>query len=69
MSIVTGLAAGIGLGLILAVFFKTVHLRDSVKVIILLSVSFLLMTLETALKGILPLSGLLAVMSMAEKTI
>lgn len=64
VSIVTGLAAGIGLGLILAVFFKTVHLRDSVKVIILLSVSFLLMTLETALKGILPLSGLLAVMSM-----
>ena len=38
-------------------------MRDSVKVMILLSVSFLMVQLEQQLKGILPLSGLLAVMS------
>ncbi len=64
VSILLGIAVGIGLGLLLALFCKKVHLRDSVKVVILLSVSFLLVALETALKGIVPFSGLLAVMSM-----
>lgn len=64
LSIVLGLAAGIALGFLLAQLFKMFHLRDSVKVVILLSVSFLLVALETALKGVVPFSGLLAVMSM-----
>ena len=39
-------------------------MRDTVKVIILLSISFILVTLETWLKEIIPISGLIAVMSM-----
>lgn len=64
VSILLGLAAGIGLGLSFALLCKKVHLRDSVKVVVLLSVSFLLVALETALKGVVPFSGLLAVMGM-----
>jgi NhaP-type Na+/H+ or K+/H+ antiporter len=39
-------------------------MRDSVKVLIILSVSFLLVALERVLKGVLPVSGLLAVMAL-----
>ena len=63
-SIVLGLAGGILCGIVLAVFFRKVHMRDSVKVIIILSLSFLLVTLEHSLTGIVGFSGLLAVMSM-----
>ncbi|MCI9414512.1 MAG: sodium:proton antiporter [Clostridiales bacterium] len=64
VSIVLGLIVGIGLGLALAWFFQKFHIRDSVKVVILLSAAFLLVALEAALKGSVPVSGLLAVMSM-----
>ena len=39
-------------------------MRDTVKVLILLSASFLLATLETAIKAYIPMSGLLAVMAL-----
>ncbi|RPF48106.1 sodium/proton antiporter (CPA1 family) [Hydrogenoanaerobacterium saccharovorans] len=65
VSIVTGLVVGIGAGLCLSVLFRRLHIRDSAKVIILLSVSFLLMELEKLLGTVLPISGLLAVMSMS----
>ena len=61
--IVLGAAGGAVCGLALAAFFRRVHLRDSMKVLILLSVSFLLVTLEHALTGIIGFSGLLAVMA------
>lgn len=64
VSIILGLLAGILLGVGGAWFFRKFHMRDSVKVVILLSVSFLLVAMEAALKGIVPVSGLLAVMSM-----
>lgn len=64
VSILLGLAGGILCGILLAFFFRKVHMRDSVKVIIILSLSFLLVTLEHALTGIVGFSGLLAVMSM-----
>lgn len=64
VSILLGLAGGILCGILLAVFFRKVHMRDSVKVIIILSLSFLLVTLEHVLTGIVGFSGLLAVMSM-----
>jgi len=65
IAIVTGLAAGILLGLVLNIYFKRFHMRDSVKVLILLSISFLLVAMEKLLKGTLPVSGLLAVMGMS----
>lgn len=64
-SILLGLLAGIGAGLLFARLFRLAHLRDSVKVLLLLGVSFLLVTLETILKTkLIPFSGLLAVMSL-----
>ena len=61
-SIVTGIVAGLALGWLLAQWFRRVHMRDSVKVVILLSLAFLLVAAEDALEGIFPFSGLLAVM-------
>ena len=61
VSIVTGIIFGMILGQVLIVFFQKVHIRDSSKVIILLSISFLLVAFENI--GIMPFSGLLAIMS------
>ena len=61
-SILTGVAAGLLLGWLLAQWFRRVQMRDSVKVVILLSLAFLLVAAEDALEGIFPFSGLLAVM-------
>lgn len=61
-SILTGIAAGLLLGWLLAQWFRRVHMRDSVKMVILLSLDFLLVAAEDALEGIFPFSGLLAVM-------
>ena len=65
LSIVLGIALGAAAGLLLALFFRSVKVRGTAQLLILLSLSFLLPALETALKGRVPLSGLLAVMSMA----
>lgn len=63
VSIGTGVAVGGAAGVLLALFFQKVHIRDSAKVVILLSISFLMIGLENRLKGHVPFSGLLAVMS------
>lgn len=63
-SIALGLAGGVIGGLLLALFFTKVHLRDSSKVVIILSVSFLLVTVEHSLTGVIGFSGLLAVMAL-----
>lgn len=64
-SIVFGLAGGIITGLLLALLFTRVHMRDSSKVIIILSVSFLLVTVEHSLADqVIGFSGLLAVMAL-----
>ena len=70
VSIVLGIAVGAAAGYALSRFFEAAFARNhmvrgSVKVIIVLSVSFLLVALETVLKGRISLSGLLAVTSMA----
>lgn len=64
VSILLGAAVGLGLGVALAAFFKAFHMRDSVKVVILLSLAFLLVAAQDALEGLIPFSGLLAVMGM-----
>ncbi len=64
VSIVTGLIFGVAIGLLLSAYFKRYHLRDSIKVIIMISVAFLFLGLEEKLKGTLPMSGLLAIMTM-----
>ena len=64
VSILLGILLGCIVGISLVWFFKKNHMRDSVKVIIILSVSFLLLELQNKLEGIVPISGLLAIMSM-----
>lgn len=63
-SLVLGIAAGVLCGLALAWWFSHVHIRDSIKVVIFLALSFVLVTIEDHCTGIIGFSGLLAVMSM-----
>lgn len=62
VSIATGIIVGFVSGILLNIFYKRVHMRDTSKVIMLLSVSFLLVAVENL--KLMPFSGLLAVMSM-----
>lgn len=64
ISITLGLAGGIIAGLVLLKLFEKFYMRDSSKVIVILSIAFLLVALEQMIKGIIPFSGLLAVMSL-----
>ncbi len=64
VSIVTGILLGFITGWVLSLIFKKMHIRDSAKVLVILSISFLLLELETRIEDVLPLSGLLAIMSM-----
>lgn len=64
ISIALGILAGILIGMAFTKFFKFFHLRDSIKVLIILSISFLLVSLENILKPILPFSGLIAIMTL-----
>ena len=63
-AIIFGLVGGVIAGLILSLLFTKYHIRDTGKVIIILSVSFLLVVLEHALSGVIGFSGLLAVMAL-----
>ncbi len=65
ISVTVGIIIGAIIGLLLSKFFRIYHIRDSAKVIMLLGISFLLIELEHRIGGIIPMSGLLAIMSMA----
>lgn len=64
VSIILGVLLGLLGGFLLSGLFKRFHMRDSIKVIIILSVSFIFAAAEDLLSGTIPVSGLLAVMSM-----
>lgn len=64
VSIILGIITGIVCGILLNEFYKRFELKNVVKLLIMLSISFLLITLENNLKSKLPLSGLLAIMAM-----
>ena len=64
VSIAFGIGIGAIAGILLAYLFKKVHMRDTVKVLIFLSVSFLLVTAEDKLTGNITFSALIAVMCM-----
>lgn len=63
ISIVTGILFGFFTGYLLIQFFKHFHMRDSMKILIILSISFLMIELEKQVKGLISFSGLLAIMS------
>ena len=63
-SILFGISVGFLCAVLVIYLFKKIHMRDSLKVIIILNISFLLVTFEHSLTGIIGFSGLLAIMSM-----
>lgn len=70
ISIILGILLGAVTGFLLAIFFEKAYthkdkIRNSTKVIIILGLSFLLISIENWLENFVPVSGLLAVMSMA----
>ena len=62
-SIFFGISVGFLCAILLIYLFKKIHMRDSLKVIIILNISFLLVTFEHSLTDIIGFSGLLAIMS------
>ena len=52
ISIFLGIAIGLLIGVLLAYFFKKMHIRDTSKVLIILSISFLLVVMEDKLFSI-----------------
>lgn len=63
LSIVLGIAVGFIAGLVMAYLFKTKHIRDTKKVLIILSMAILITALESALKSTVEIAGLLGVMT------
>lgn len=64
IAIILGILVGSVVGLGLSQLFTKFHIRDTSKVILILSIAFLLVTLESWLEGIIGFSGLLAVMAL-----
>lgn len=63
VSILLGIVTGAFIGILLAYYFKKVHIRDTSKVIIILCLSFILVTFEDRFSAILPFASLIAVMA------
>ena len=64
ISIILGIIMGVLVGFIMVYLFKNYKLRNTYKVIILLSICFLFVSIEKSLEGKLAISGFLAIMAM-----
>ncbi len=64
ISILSGMLLGIITGLVLVRVFKSLHIRDTIKVLIIISTSFIFVSLDNFLEPYFPMSGLLAVMAL-----
>lgn len=62
ISIFLGILIGLLLGYVLAFFFKNIHIRDTSKVLIILSISLLLVVIEDFLTTSITFSSLIAIM-------
>ena len=62
ISIILGILIGLLLGLLLSYFFKKIHIRDTSKVLIIISVSLLLVVLEDSLTTSITFSSLISIM-------
>lgn len=63
ISILTGIGFGFLIGWIFVSVFKRIHMRDTIKVLLILSISFLLLGLEQQITKYFPYSALLSVIS------
>ncbi|MDO4188767.1 MAG: cation:proton antiporter [Lachnospiraceae bacterium] len=64
VSIVLGILGGVLAGYLLVIYFNRFHLRDSVKVMIILGISFVLTFFEDKWGHIIPFASLIAVMAL-----
>lgn len=64
ISIALGIAGGIFVGYLITIYFDKIHMRDSVKVIIVLGVSFVLTYIEDEYGKFVPFASLIAVMAL-----
>jgi len=64
LTILSGVALGVGVGALLVWFFRKVHIRDTIKVMILFSFAFLIIAFQEWIKPVFSISGLIAVMTM-----
>ena len=62
VSILFGVGIGLLVGIFLGIYFEKVHIRDTAKVLIILSISFLLVVLEDSLTTPITFSALIAIM-------
>ncbi len=62
VSIILGIIIGLSIGYVLAKYFEKVHIRDTSKVLIILSLSFLLVAAEDHLTTAITFSALIAIM-------
>lgn len=65
IAIFSGAFVGLAVGYGLVLFFNQFHIRDSIKVLVMLATAFLLMSLETAFDSAFPFSGMLSVMGVS----
>ena len=62
VSIIIGIVVGAVAGYCLNLYFKKFHIRDTVKVLVILSVAFIMVTIEDNFSSIVPFAALIAVM-------
>lgn len=62
VSIVLGIVTGVLIGVVLGKLFKRLHIRDTVKIILILSISLLLSAFEDSYGNTVPFSAMIAVM-------
>ncbi|MCR5420689.1 MAG: cation:proton antiporter [Lachnospiraceae bacterium] len=62
VSIILGIVIGITVGFLLAYFFKKIHIRDTAKVLVVLSISFILAVIEDELTTPITFSALISIM-------
>lgn len=62
VSIILGMGVGILAGYLLAMYFEKIHIRDTVKVLLILSISFILVATEDMLNTPIKFSALIAIM-------
>lgn len=62
IAILSGLVLGYLCGLLLSFLFSKLRVRDTVKALIFLAIAFFILSLETQIDQVIPLSGLLSIM-------
>lgn len=62
LSIVLGVLLGLGIGLFCVLIFRKIHVRDTVKVLVFMAMSFVVLAIQNWLKDFVSISGYLAIL-------